>query len=86
VLLDESGGLGVDVRVDQVVKSFRDDLLDLVHPPALAQRSHIVPGPDHGLLVGTRAFEDKLRIGGLHHVALGDQAVPIERPAKRQRA
>ena len=86
VLADQRGGLGVHVRVDQLVQRLGHDLLDLLDLPALAQRGQVVAGARHGLLVGAAQPEHQLGVRGLHHVAAADQAVTIERPSEGQRA
>ena len=86
VLVDQRGGLGVHVRVDQLVQGLVDDLADLLDPPALAQLGDVVADAGHLLLVGAAEPEHELGIRRLHHVAPRDQAVPVEGTAEREGA
>ena len=83
MLLDEGGGLGVHVRVDELVQRLRDDLLDLLHRPALAEGGDVVADPRDLLVVGPAELEHQLGIRRLDDLTPGNQAIPIERPPER---
>src|SRR4029079_12876206 len=79
------GRLGVHIWVNKLVERLAHDLVDLVDAPALAQLGQVVAQAGHLLLVGAADPEEQLRVRRLDHVPTRNEAVPVERAAKRER-
>src|SRR5690606_39725205 len=51
----------LDDGVDEIVQRLRDDLLDLLHVPAAAQRGQVLAHAFHLVVIGAAGQEDELR-------------------------
>jgi len=63
VFVDEFHGLLVDHGIDDLVKGFVDDGLDLLNFPTGDQGGHVVTHAFHLIVISARCEKDELRVG-----------------------
>ena len=78
MFVDEFHGLLIDHGIDDLVKGFVDDGLDLLHFPAGDQGGHVVTHAFHLIVISARCEKDELRVGASDDIGSSDQPFAIE--------
>ena len=85
VFVDEFHGLLVDHGIDDLVKGFVDDALDLLDFPTGDEGGHVVAHAFHLIVISARCEKDELRVGASDDIGSSDQPFAVEGSGESER-